>query len=284
MIRLVKGGIFPITINGDGKALKDLPDTGFSFPGTIQGEGKLAGIPSLFIRLSGCNLRCAWNLPSGQVSFCDTPFSSFDTSAQEAISTPEIVRIVLQNRQEMNHLVITGGEPMLQHEQLAQLLQELKQAYPFHITLETNASIFSEQVASYIDFFSLSPKLSSSIPTEEKLQGTRWARLQNMGHAHASRSLHIPVIQSFIDAGNRANGKDFQLKFVYGSLDDELEIKKLLKELKHWQAEDVLLMPLGGNDTEIQMTSLETVKACIRNGWRFAPRLHIDLFGDKHGV
>ena len=93
-IKLVKNGIFPVTRTAGGKQAEHLPDTGYTFPGTLQGEGKLAGIPVLFIRTSGCNLRCTWSTPKGNVSICDTPYASHYPGEVDIMDTGEVVDIV----------------------------------------------------------------------------------------------------------------------------------------------------------------------------------------------
>jgi 7-carboxy-7-deazaguanine synthase len=79
-ITLANEGVFPIVRDKDGQLLPQVPATGITVAGTIQGEGKLAGVPSLFIRFSSCNLRCIWQLPDGTYSKCDTPYASFDSN------------------------------------------------------------------------------------------------------------------------------------------------------------------------------------------------------------
>ena len=262
---LAKDGIFPITRDEKGELLPFPPASDFDFPGTIQGEGKLCGIPSLFIRLAGCNLRCCWETADGRISTCDTAYAAYELKDTRQMSIEEIYRIVLNNTASIRHIVITGGEPFLQSKELKQLSYSLKQNNKFHLTVETNATLFHPEVAQYIDLFSLSPKLSTSHYQAE------------------AQSVNIDAINSFIEYAQK-NHKDFQLKFVYSCEPDIQEIKALLSQLKGWKNEDVLLMPLGGNLEVLRINTQKTLEYCILNGWRYCDRLHISLFGDKQGV
>lgn len=262
---LAKDGIFPIVRDGKGNPLPDLPASGFNFPGTVQGEGKLCGIPSLFIRLAGCNLRCCWQTSDGRISTCDTTYAAYELKDTHQVSIDEIYKIVLSNTASIRHIVITGGEPFLQSAELKQLCHKLKQNNQFHLTVETNATLFHPEVAQYIDLFSLSPKLSSS------------------HQERSTQTLNIDAIRSFIDYAQE-NQKDFQLKFVYSGEADIQEIKDILSQLRGWKNEDVLLMPLGGCPEILRTNIQKTLEYCIRNGWRYCDRLHISLFGDKQGV
>lgn len=115
---LAKDGIFPITRDAAGNPISQLPASGFLFPGTIQGEGKLAGIPSLFIRLAGCNLHCCWKTSDNRVSPCDTAYAAYHLQETHMMSPDEIYQIILHNTQSIQHIVITGGEPLLQAREL----------------------------------------------------------------------------------------------------------------------------------------------------------------------
>ena len=271
MLHLAKDGIFPITKDKDGKLLKELPASGLHVAGTIQGEGKLNGIPSLFIRLAGCNLHCTWKTLAGNTCECDTAYAAFKVENSFSLPVEEIVRIISHNRGNIDHIVITGGEPFLQADKVRALCLQLKKESHFHITVETNATLYVEECAEMIDFFSLSPKLSGSVPPAP--------------HAdhHNKTRINIPAIQSFITHA-RKNKKDFQLKFVYSGENDVIEIQALLRQLDGWTNEDILLMPMGATPEELNLTIPKTLEHCIRNGWRFCDRLHISLFGNKQGV
>src|SRR5687767_1882561 len=182
---------------------------------SIQGEGKLTGVPSAFVRASGCNLRCSW---------CDTPYASWDPQGDD-IAVGEIVRRVSEIG--AKHVVLTGGEPMIMPD-IEPLCDALK-TRGHHLTIETAATVFKPVK---LDLASLSPKLSNSTPHER--EGGRFAA------AHERQRLNVPGIQQFIDTS-----PDFQLKFVVADETDLTEIDQILSQLNRWQPSDVLLMPEG---------------------------------------
>lgn len=265
-MKIAKDGVFPVTKDQYGHSLSFTPASGLDIPGTIQGEGKLCGIPSLFIRLAGCNLHCCWTLPNNEQIPCDTSYAAYNLQGVKNMSVEDIYYLILQNTTAIRHLVITGGEPLLQAPELEELCKKLKTEREYHITLETNATLFDEKVARYIDLFSLSPKLSTSHPSSS-------------GKSFVSAT----IIQSFIQFAS-SHKKDFQLKFVYSCGKDAEEIHHLLSHLQGWKPEDILLMPLGATEELIRINTHEVLTHCIRNGWRFCDRLHISLFGNKTGV
>lgn len=283
-LRLVQNGVFPITVDEQGNKLKQLPETEMDIAGTIQGEGKLAGVPVLFVRTAACNLRCVWKLPDGSSSICDTPYSSFDIRDSVYWPVDEVAALVLANLRTLNHLVISGGEPFLQGKALSELCALLKIKKPdLHITIETNATLWHEELVNYIDFFSLSPKLASSVPDRDKIQDSTFRIMDNYSLLHSNRRININTIRRFIKK-SKSEGKDFQLKFVFSGSADEPEIKEILSRLPLVEAADVLLMPLGTSEKELNEGSKLAIRTCIKNGWRFCPRLHIEEFGHKEGV
>jgi 7-carboxy-7-deazaguanine synthase len=221
---------------------------------SIQGEGKRAGVPSVFVRASGCNLRCTW---------CDTPYASWNPEGENW----PVDRIIAKVAEYRSHdVVVTGGEPMVMPE-IAELCGELKKAGHF-ITIETAATVF-EPVA--MDLASLSPKLSNSTPVQR--EGGRFAA------AHERQRLNIPVIQQFID-----HASDFQLKFVVSNEQDLKEIDAILAAVNGWQPGDVMLMPEGIDSAMLASRSDWIIEICKARGFRFCPRLHIALFGNKRGT
>ncbi|QZT38114.1 7-carboxy-7-deazaguanine synthase QueE [Halosquirtibacter xylanolyticus] len=259
---LAEGGVFPIMKGLHGEELN--PKTGFSIAGTIQGEGKLAGVPSLFIRLYGCNLDCAWKNIDGEEVRCDTPHAIDPEMKKEKWAVEDLLKVVQQNIGNMRHLVITGGEPLLQSKALIAFLEILKRwREDIHVTVETNGTIFSNSLKKYVDLFSVSPKLSSS--TYRK-------------NPHVLESLEFNV-EKFALARLR-NKIDLQLKFVVSSEEDMKEIEVRFKEvLQHVTDDDVLLMPMGIGDASYQEIQKKVCQWAIERGWRFAPRLHLTLFG-----
>ncbi len=282
-ITLAHEGVFPITTDLNGQKITSLPATGMAIPGTIQGEGKLAGMPSLFIRLAHCNLRCMWELPDKTLSICDTPHASFDTKGAQNLTVNEIIELVKNNIGSLKHIVISGGEPLMQKEALAELTAELKKQFDLHITLETNGTIFHNETAKNIDLISISPKLKNSVPNEAKLKSLG-LKLSGPFKYHNEKRVNLKVLQSYIDNCNKL-AKEIQLKFVIGLPQDEQEIIEVfLNKLSGWKASDILLMPLGASEEELIKTTSLTLEMAIRNGWRFSPRMHISLFGNIVGV
>jgi 7-carboxy-7-deazaguanine synthase len=221
---------------------------------SVQGEGKLVGVPSVFVRASGCNLRCVW---------CDTPYASWDPEGRE-MPVPAIVAAV--RGYACRHVVLTGGEPMIMPD-LPELCDALHEA-GLHLTVETAATVYR---ALPIDLASLSPKLSNSTPHDR--DGGRFAA------AHERQRLNFPVIQQFID-----HTPDFQLKFVVSSDADLLEIDEILNRLTGWQPSDVLLMPEGIDQPTLDSRAGWIAEVCKRTGYRFCPRLHVALYGHTRGT
>src|SRR4051812_7592243 len=221
---------------------------------SVQGEGKLMGVPSVFVRASGCNLRCTW---------CDTPYASW-TPEGEDVPVEQIVARVREFP--ARHVVITGGEPMIMPD-IAALCSALK-GTGSHITIETAATVF-EPVE--MDLASISPKLANSTPHDR--EGGRFVAM------HERQRLNIGVIQQFIDTS-----PDFQLKFVVSTDRDFEEIQEILEQLKNVKPSDVLLMPEGTDAQTLDSRAEWIADICKRTGFRFCPRLHVALYGNTRGT
>ena len=280
---LANEGVFPVVNDKNGQPIADKPQTGLLMPGTIQGEGKLAGVPSLFIRLSSCNLRCIWQMEDGSYCRCDTTYASFHPDKTIEMEVNEVFQWLKHNLGTVKHVVVTGGEPLLQKRPLTELCKKIKEELNLHITIESNGTLYDEELAQWIDLFSISPKLSNSEPNAAKLASYN---LKEAGpfKFHAERRRNINALQSYVDLCNSTE-KDLQLKFVVGKHEDYKEIKSdYLEQLNNYNSNDILLMPLGATREEIAQSAPMVLERSIANGWRYSPRVHIDLFGSKQGV
>ncbi len=219
---------------------------------SIQGEGSLVGVPSVFVRTSGCNLRCTW---------CDTPYTSWNPEGRD-MSNDAILQTVMDFG--CRHVVLTGGEPMIAPG-VAALTRQFRDA-GLHITIETAGTVFAE-VACHL--MSISPKLANSTPTER--DGGRWAAM------HERLRFQADVLKKLMAA------HDYQLKFVVAAAGDVAELERMRLELNA-PVEKVLVMPEGVTREAMQQRGLWLAELCKQHGYRFSPRLHIDIWGDKRGV
>jgi 7-carboxy-7-deazaguanine synthase len=215
---------------------------------SIQGEGQLAGVPSVFVRSSGCNLRCSW---------CDTPYTSWRPEGVE-MTVPEIMDQVKGFN--AGHAVITGGEPMIARgvEELSRRLREAG----LHITIETAGTVFAPVEC---DLMSISPKLRNSIPEGE------WAR------QHDKLRIRIDVIRRLMDLC------DYQLKFVVSEAADIEEIRDIVSRTCA-EAGRVILMPEGTDPGQLREKAVWIAELCKSQGFRYGPRLHVDIWGARRGV
>jgi len=219
---------------------------------SIQGEGVLVGIPSVFIRTSGCNLRCTW---------CDTPYTSWSPEGED-FSIEQIAAAVLAFH--ARHVVITGGEPMIAPEmvRLTRILQDAR----LHITVETAGTVYAPVAC---DLMSISPKLSNSVPHDR--EGGRWA-------AQHDRLRYQPeVLKRLI------RDYAYQLKFVVTSTGDLEEINEIRDNLSA-ERERIVLMPEGTSREVLRERGLWLAEVCKTSGYRYSPRLHIDLWGNRRGI
>jgi 7-carboxy-7-deazaguanine synthase len=230
---------------------------------SLQGEGKLAGTPSVFVRTSGCNLRC-W--------FCDSYHTSWEPT-HSWMSIDDVVDDVL-TFDEADHVVLTGGEPLV-HEESVALLDELSD-YGYHTTVETNGTIHRDAA---IDLASISPKLRSSTPTAERDPDGEgeWEE------RHDRRRIDMDAL------GQLVADYESQLKFVVTGSDDLPEITDLVERIRKQTAttvndDDVLLMPEGQTRNDLNDTRTAVAELAMTHGYRYTPRLHVDLWNDAPGT
>lgn len=215
---------------------------------SIQGEGMWAGVPSTFIRLSGCNLRCRW---------CDTPYASWSPEGP-MMSIEEVAE-----KASADHVVITGGEPMI-FEELEDLCKALNGKT---ITIESAGTVFRQVDCALM---SISPKLANSAPDPDAPND--WHKRHE--ETRKDRSALRELVESY----------DCQLKFVWMGPRDVKEIDRILAGLPPIPPERIFLMPEGTDVETLQRRTHQLLPLLAERGWRLGPRLQIDLFGNTRGT
>jgi 7-carboxy-7-deazaguanine synthase len=223
---------------------------------SIQGEGELTGVPSVFIRTSGCNLRCSW---------CDTPYASWNPEGEQR-SVEQLVAAV-EAFPATRHVVLTGGEPMIAKE-MQGLAAGIKRTGR-HITIETAATVAPGGIA--CDLASLSPKLLNSAP--DPVEHAAWRK------KHEATRWQPEVVRAWIDA------YAYQFKFVVARPEDIDELEHMLAALKRdIPRHKVLLMPEGTTLEKIRSRAGWLGELCKARGYRYAHRLHLELYGNRRGT
>ncbi len=223
---------------------------------SVQGEGELTGVPSVFVRTSGCNLRCQW---------CDTPYASWEPEGPERSVQDILDEVALFPS---THVVLTGGEPMIAKDihQLAVGLKHLGK----HITIETAGTIAPDGIV--CDLASLSPKLANSTPSADSISEA-WVQ------RHESTRLRPEILLDWV------THHDFQFKFVVADSGDLQEIESVLTRIgtpiPPWK---IQLMPEGTNSHKLRLRQAKLLELCKEKGYRYCDRLHIHLFGNSKGT
>ncbi len=244
---------------------------------SLQGEGRLTGVESIFVRSSGCNLRCG---------YCDTPYASWspegtdlplETIAEQIEClrqqpSPKHLDVVRTSEPTLppaptpvpRHVVLTGGEPMLFPDLVP--LTNLLHDRGWHITIETSGTLY---LPVHCNLMSISPKLSNSTPIDASDPG--WA-------ARHEQRRHTPeVIERLITE------HDYQLKFVVDRLDDCKEIERWLSEFPMVAKQHVMVMPQGTTRETVAGKVAWLVDYCAARGFTFCPRRHIEWFDSRRG-
>ena len=218
---------------------------------SIQGEGTNAGKPAIFLRTAECNLRCSW---------CDTKYTwdwnNFDYATEvNEISIKEIRKELEQftNR----HLVITGGEPLMQQDDLADLLTFLKP--DFYVEVETNGTILpNNALSALVDQWNVSPKTINS--------GNPLALCEDSEcYAFFSKQ------------------KNCYFKYVVESENDLTEINNLIE--KYGLVRDRIMLMTQASTKE-EMTEREKAVFFLskKNNLSYSPRMHVVKWGNQRGT
>ena len=222
---------------------------------SLQGEGLLAGTPSTFVRTSGCNLRCTW---------CDTPYASWNPEG--APKTVAQLLLEIENYPSARHVVLTGGEPMIAKD--IRLLAAEIRGIGRHITIETAATIAPDGIA--CDLASLSPKLLNSSP--DPVEHPAWRK------KHEATRWQPDVVRAWIDQ------YPYQFKFVVARPEDVEELEFMLAHLnREIPRHKVLLMPEATTLEKMRQRATWLGELCKARGYRYAHRLHVELYGNRRG-
>jgi len=220
---------------------------------SIQGEGVLTGTESVFVRASGCNLRC-W--------FCDTPHTSWHPEGDD-LSVGEILSKI--DHLGATHVVLTGGEPMLFAE-LIPICDGLRQR-ELHITIETAGTLFLPLAC---DLMSISPKLSNSAPAV--------AGPSRFNARHERTRVAPDVIRRLVAT------YAYQLKFVVDQPADVHEVEQFLRTYPDVDRSCVLLMPQGTHVEQLAAVAAWLQPFCREHDIAFCPRKQIEWFGLQRGT
>jgi len=236
---------------------------------SIQGEGKNLGKPSVFIRLSLCNLYCKW---------CDTDYTwnwegtnyvhnnsvrpgyqKFNKDEMMALLTDEEIIDTVSNFH-CDNIVITGGEPLIQQKSIIPMLAMLQARNPdCHIEYETNGTFVPLP-----ELDALSHQYNVSI------------KLSNSGVTYEDRI--SPEAISYFAASPKSN-----FKFV---VDTETDLQEVQAIINHYQISNkvVYLMPQGSSVDSLRQKQSWIVEVCKQYNYNYSDRLHIHIWGDKRGV
>jgi len=280
---------------------------------SVQGEGKFVGVPSVFLRTFGCNFRCQnFGLERGRAkekhnpevaeliasdrlndinkfedlpiihTGCDTyasiypEFKKFmmDKDVDEVVEhllslTPE-GKWTMDNGQDI-HLILTGGEPMLWQKFWPELLEHPGMQDLKNMTIETNGT--QKLAKELVDVLTKWPlvKLTWSCSPKLTVSGESW-----------KNAIKPEIVASY---NHSLPDSNMYLKFVVA---DEVDVEEVEKAVGEYRAAGlecpVYLMPLGGRSEEYKINEPKVAEIAMQQGWRFSPRLHVALFGNRWGT
>jgi len=267
---------------------------------SIQGEGRYMGVPSVFLRTFGCNFKCAgFGMPRGELSNeankidpdlykdynslplvstgCDS-YASWDPRFRHlspVLDTDAIAHAIVDSLPHKEwrdeHLVITGGEPLLGwQKQYPDLLDHPKMAGLKEITFETNGTQkLSEEFKEYLEnWYNMSREITFSVSAKLPCSGESW-----------SDAICPEVVAEYEDFGTA------YLKFVIATEEDLKDAERAVEEFRaRGFTGPVYIMPVGGVERVYTLNNRAVAEMAMRKGWRYSDRLQVPLFKNEWGT
>ncbi|BDY12781.1 7-carboxy-7-deazaguanine synthase QueE [Hydrogenimonas cancrithermarum] len=236
---------------------------------SIQGEGRYSGVPSIFLRFGGCNLRCrgfgAYEIGGERIAGCDTiravhtkRFKHMWKSVDDEGALQSVVMQYVDRVAYRPDIILTGGEPMIYaedpifYETVVWMLE-----HGFRVTIETNAT--------------LAPPFEA-YPAYRDVTFAMAVKLSNSGEPKAKRV--VPgIIRRLAEEGN-----DSFFKFTLDSTSIEKEVEREIREICEPFENEIYCMPLGDNVRQLQANAPVVAEFCLRSGYRYSDRLHVRLW------
>lgn len=243
---------------------------------SIQGEGRYVGVPSLFFRFGGCNMRCEGfgceqEAPNGEtIVGCDTVYAvNREHFAVNWIEIKELQQLLgvfaLYDLPENVDVVLTGGEPLMYAEDpifIAFLETMVKRG--LRVTFETNGSIA-------VDF--------EKFPVYRKCVFALSVKLENSGESYGKR-IRPNTIFSLA-----TNAKEAFFKFSIDADSIDISLDEQIEEIiAHAPNTQVYCMPVGGSKAEVERNAEPLIEYCKVKGYTYSDRLHIRIWDEVHGV
>jgi 7-carboxy-7-deazaguanine synthase len=232
---------------------------------SVQGEGRWAGSPSIFLRLSTCNLKCSW---------CDTKYTwdwdNYDINKEIKEFNIEQIIEKIHGISNINHIVITGGEPLLQQDKLVLLITSLKEQRnkesnnpnPYHFEIETNGTIIPlKEITDLVDQWNISPKTSNSNNEKQGIDLERYYK--------KSLFFYRELKNAFF-------------KFVIDKFEDIKEIDKLIQKY-NLPKQQIILMPQAITKEQLLEKTIWIQEYAKANGFTFSSRLQVLLWNNQRG-